>query len=147
MKLIVDTREQKPLWKHKDVTRRKLHEGDYSHEEIEHLITIERKSPGDLYGTILGGHERFRKELLRSIAKHKDFYLFVECSRDDFIAMKWRGWYHNPGGNPKMLAAIVGTLEAEYDVIFVWCKSRAEMRRKILELIEEEIERIKYCNT
>lgn len=130
MAILVDTREQKPLWKGKDIIRRKLHEGDYSTEELEHHVVVERKSPGDLYGSILQGHERFRKEIVRSIMKGKDFYIFVECSKEDFICKRWDGAYQRRG-TPAQLASIVKAIEEVYDVNFVWCDGRVEMKHRM----------------
>lgn len=73
--IIVDTREQAPFsftgipvpsaadktWEVKTL-RVGLETGDYSIRGWEHLVTIERKSLADLYGTIGGGHDRFERE-------------------------------------------------------------------------------------
>lgn len=73
--IIVDTREQAPFsfgeidinapagktWE-VSTLRAGLETGDYSIRGWEHLVTIERKSLEDLYGTIGGGHDRFERE-------------------------------------------------------------------------------------
>ncbi len=143
MRLIVDTREQACLWlESSDIIRRKLDEGDYACEELEHEITVERKSPGDLYGSILQGHERFRREIHRSIDKDKDFYCFVECKEKTFVKKRWKG-AKRLKGTPALLAAIVKTLQEEYDIIFVWCEDRDDMRKKMIELFNHRIEMFK----
>lgn len=143
MKIIIDTREQKKLWHHKDVIIRKLDVGDYNTPELEEWLCIERKSPGDLYGSILGGHERFRKELYRAINKNKDIYVFVECSKEDFVNKKWDVTLRLQGSSA-VLAAIINTLEVDYDVVFVWCDSRSAMRREILSLMKLYMEKFIY---
>lgn len=47
---------------------RSLDTGDYSIEGFEHLVTVERKSLEDLYGTLGQNRDRFERELLRMSA-------------------------------------------------------------------------------
>ena len=63
--LLVDTREQRPLYFGEGVPQRRatLPTGDYSVEGCEGLIAIERKSLGDLFGTVGQGRERFEREI------------------------------------------------------------------------------------
>ena len=78
--LIVDTREQSPFGFHGfeakspndelipfviNTERATLESGDYSVKGFEPLISVERKSLEDLYGTLGGGRERFERELER----------------------------------------------------------------------------------
>jgi len=78
-RIVTDTREQAP-WtfagmrgdsKQKNrpllvsTVTETLATGDYSIEGMEGLITIERKSVADFYGTIMGGRDRFERELSR----------------------------------------------------------------------------------
>lgn len=44
---------------------RSLDTGDYSIEGLEHLVTVERKSLEDLYGTLGQHRDRFERELVR----------------------------------------------------------------------------------
>lgn len=66
--IVVDTAEQRP-WTFQPerftVERRSLDTGDYSIAGFESLITIERKSLGDLVSTVINDWIRFRKELVR----------------------------------------------------------------------------------
>ena len=83
MKIITDTREQLNLdfSKFKDVesVRTKLDAGDYSVVGYERLISFERKSVNDLVGTLVGGHQRFLRELDR-MKDYKEKYILVEHS-------------------------------------------------------------------
>lgn len=79
-KIVVDNAEQMP-WRFTDlrqretdggkiiavplITDRKLRTGDYSIDGLEHLVTIERKSKSDLFGTLGVGRERFEREFER----------------------------------------------------------------------------------
>jgi DNA excision repair protein ERCC-4 len=65
--IIVDTREQTPF-KFKGAIVQTLKTGDYSISEMEDLITIERKTPQELF-TIAGkDRKRFVRELERMTA-------------------------------------------------------------------------------
>lgn len=83
MKIITDTREQLNLdfSKFRDVesVRTKLDAGDYSLVGYENLISFERKSVQDLVGTLVGGHQRFLRELER-MKNYKEKYILIEHS-------------------------------------------------------------------
>lgn len=78
-RVCIDTREQAPFTFQglrtdaKDGNRQLIVEtipttlttGDYSIEGMEGLVSIERKSVADFYGTILAGRDRFERELVR----------------------------------------------------------------------------------
>ena len=81
--LILDTREQDGLdfskFRDVDVVRQGLKTGDYSIQCYEDRICFERKSVQDLVGTLIGGHDRF----LREMERMRDFearYILVEHS-------------------------------------------------------------------
>jgi len=63
--VVVDTREQRPLWDDPEVQRRRLRTGDYSLEGYEDRMAIERKSVADLFGSLGKGRERFLREVRR----------------------------------------------------------------------------------
>lgn len=89
--IIIDTREQKPFYfgalkirgvKEIPTERGTLHTGDYTIKGLETKFVIERKSVGDLCGTLTGGHERF----LREMERIKDFemaYIIIEGMPSD----------------------------------------------------------------
>jgi ERCC4-type nuclease len=135
--IIIDTREQLPLYT-TGYVRRKLCVGDYSHTSIEHCFSIERKSPQDLYGTLLRGHIRFRKEIIR--AKHHNIKLvvFVETTLKKFVNLQWHGGsYRTCKG--ETLQKIISTMSRKYDLEFVWCGSRTVMCAKVKQRIKKEI--------
>lgn len=83
--IIVDTSEQKP-WTFSPtefgVVHRKLKTGDYSIAGYEDRVTCERKSLGDLVGTLITGWIRFRKQLYRMAGM--DLAIIVaECNLSD----------------------------------------------------------------
>lgn len=66
--IIVDTREQRPWAFPLDrftTERRGLLSGDYSLAGLEDRVAVERKSLGDLVGTVIQNWLRFRSELNR----------------------------------------------------------------------------------
>jgi len=130
--MIIDTREQKPLWDPMDfkVKRQKLDEGDYTTEDLLNKAHIERKSGIDLYGSLIQNHDRFIAEIQRAIEKDLSFAVFIECTEKIFISKRFKG-----GGRlkikPDILAKIVKTFTSRYPIEFVWCKNREDMRMKM----------------
>jgi ERCC4-type nuclease len=125
MKVLVDTREQLPIFSdyHKRV---KLLVGDYSTVKLQKRFSIERKSMQDLYGSIVQGHVRFRKEMIRAENNGIKLCVFVEGTMDEFASLKF------PGGSLRKmkgetLLKIVTRMSDKYNVEFVWAKNRKEM--------------------
>jgi hypothetical protein len=80
LKILIDTREQKPL-KFKNSEELKLDFGDYTVGGEDYNYTyVDRKSDSDFKGTLSGGLDRFRRELER--VKKFDSYLFVVVESD-----------------------------------------------------------------
>jgi len=126
--LMVDSREQKPLWSHTEKVRMSV--GDYTTCLLQDSFVIERKSPGDLYGTITADHSRFRREIIRAKDEGKRMAVYVECSHNAFVTKKFpRGEYLKFPG--ETLAKIVATISLKYDLEFVWCRNRDDMKKKI----------------
>ena len=64
LRVVIDTREQKPL-PIPNAVRKALKTGDYTIEGFENEITFERKTPGELYGICGVDRRRFEAELER----------------------------------------------------------------------------------
>lgn len=138
MNIIVDTREQLPLWEPgKKVTRRKLIVGDYTTALLEYTFAIERKSGIDLYGSILKGHIRFRKEFFRAKDNNIKLVIYVECSKKDFELKKFPSGAGRkcPG---ETLIKIVDTMTKRHGIEVVWCKDRAQLINKLLTRLRKE---------
>ena len=131
--IIVDTREQKPLWdpKHLEVKAQKLDEGDYTTEDLHNKAHIERKSGADLYGSIIQGHKRFTAELTRAIEKNITIAVFVECPEEMFYRKTFAGGYRLKAPS-RVLRKIIPTMKEKYNIEFVWCEDRNDMRVKSL---------------
>ena len=72
--VIIDSREQKN-YEFKNSVVGTIPLGDYSISGFEGEIAIERKSLSDLFGTLGGGHARFKNELMQ--AQDLDFFAIV----------------------------------------------------------------------
>lgn len=144
MNIIVDTREQRPLWTNKTISY-KLLVGDYSTMLLRSTFCIERKSLEDLYGTITKGHRRFRNELIRAEVNEIKLVLFIEGTKKDFVT---KNFY---GGNLRKLSGetlgkIITTIELKYKIEVHWCGTRSRMKKMITDrLVIEERKQLKLC--
>lgn len=135
--LILDTREQDGLdfskFRDVDVARQGLKTGDYSIQGYEDTICFERKSVQDLVGTLIGGHERF----LREMERMKDFeikYILVEHSPSIVYH------YCNTHGWQNKFDIIIQSLLAyayHYQVRVRFCKDREDMAKYIVTKARE----------
>ena len=135
MKIIIDTREQKPLESnHKYITeivRQKLNCGDYQAEYSDghkSPIIFERKSQSDATGTLTQGYSRYRKEIKRAIENKILLVMIIECSLTKFL----KGIPQSQRSGEELVQQIF-TIALKYRVPFVFCNDRAESSRFILE--------------
>lgn len=137
-RLVIDTREQRGLWSEgPGVVRKKLDTGDYSLEGHEHVIAYERKSPVDLRSSLTSGHERFKRELERSL-ELKHFAIIVDVDQTKFLNNNFEGAKHSkvpPGHVFKILC----TLNIKYGVEFYFTGGRNASRALIKGLFEAYI--------
>ena len=135
MIIIQDTREQKALkFKHDFLTgvvREKLDVGDYRgryENGKESRIIIERKSVGDLFGTLTKGYSRFRKEIERA---REDSISLIICVEGSYARIR-KGYKHcrRPG---KEIQDQLRTIWVKYGVTHVYCVSRVEMANYIVD--------------
>lgn len=135
--LILDTREQDGLdfSKFRDtyVVRQGLKTGDYSVQGFEDKLCFERKSVADLVGTLIGGHERF----LREMERMKDFevaYILVEHTAGAvYRYCAKQGW-------ELKFDTIIQSLLAyayHYHVRVRFCKDREDMAKYIVAKSKE----------
>lgn len=91
MIVIVDTREQIPFRFSEgvEVRRAALAVGDYSLAGLEDQVVIERKSLGDLLGSITHERERFVREL-RQLRAFRFAGLVIEGTWADILARNYR---------------------------------------------------------
>lgn len=133
--VIVDTREQAPfMFPQARVRREALKYGDYCLKGDRDGLVIERKSVRDLFGTIIKGHERFERELVR-MSKCRRPVVVVEGSALDVSMANWQGGY-----GPSVLKHFL-TLCLKHDVWPVFAESRTtaeEITWKLLKIRHEQ---------
>ena len=94
MKIIIDSREQKPYnFRGCDTIVKGLKTGDYSAEyngvDYSDKIALERKSLADFIGSITSGRKRFEKEIMR--AKELEYFaIIIEGSWEDIEKHNYR---------------------------------------------------------
>lgn len=132
-KIVVDTREQKPLWD-KGIIRKALKVGDYSIEGQEEKIAIERKSAGDLFGTLGGGHARFKKELAKAL-EYDYFAIVVEAPYDTLLKKDFPGGY-NSRMKGFVVMSILFTIHVKYGIPVFMASNRVEAKHIIKELFK-----------
>jgi len=133
--LIVDTREQKPLWHH--TARTTMSVGDYTTCLLQHHFVAERKSPQDLYSTRTKGHSRFRRQILRAQDKGITMVVYVESSREDFVAKNFKGGEDRKFSGVS-LDRMITTISTKYELEFVWCNGREHMKELIIKRFKKE---------
>lgn len=130
--IIEDTRESLPLdftgIKNVEAVRQGLKTGDYSIVGHEDKICFERKSVPDLVGTLIGGHERF----LREMDRMKDYevkYILVEHTAGTVYRYCERhGWEYKFDTIMQSLLAYA----YHYQVRVRFCKDREDMAKYIV---------------
>lgn len=132
--IIRDTREQQGKgWEFRasancyGMERKKLDVGDYAIEGLEDVIMVERKTLGDLWGTLGNqkNYERFLREMERA-KDHKLKYLVVEATLGDIN--RGYGWAGRKSKIPSAnIHAKLISLQVKHDlhVIFAGRKDQA----------------------
>jgi ERCC4-type nuclease len=134
LNLIIDTREQLPLEfcgvLFGEIKRAKLDVGDYGATWHNAPIPIyfERKSIGDLFGTMTNGYERFKKEMARAKESGVKLVLLIEASMREVA----KGYEHSKFEGSSMIKKL-HTLHVRYDLEFHYMNDRGEMARFIAE--------------
>lgn len=110
----------------------KLDTGDYSVKGFEHLIMVERKSIGDLWGTLTAGKERFINEMERArIIPAR--YLIIEGNVGDID----KGYKYSKV-SPEFIHGYLISLQVKYGihVVFAGRQDQAQTyaRRLLLKL-------------
>ena len=134
--VMVDSREQAPyLFKNSVVGTIPL--GDYSISGMQGEIAIERKSLSDLFGTLGGGHARFKNELMQ--AQDLDYFAIVIDGTLDQIQKK---------DFPKSyMCKVLGyviikqlfSITVRYGVPIFFAADRKEGKRIVKEILEAYI--------
>ena len=130
--IIEDSREQTPLdfmgFRGVEVIRQGLKTGDYSISGHENEICFERKSVSDLVGTLIGGHERFLREMERMKTFNVRYILVEHTAGTVYRYCEKHGW-------EMKFDTIIQSLLAyayHYQVRVRFCKSRDDMAKYIV---------------
>jgi hypothetical protein len=96
-KILVDTREQRPLKFKRDIEIIKLDFGDYafSNAEASCNCCIERKSLVDFIGTLSGGYERFQNEIKLAEDNNAYFVVLIESNFNNALYFNQKRKSHN----------------------------------------------------
>lgn len=138
MKIVVDTREQRPFrferWPAVILEPGTLPTGDYSLPGLAHRVALERKSLDDLVGCLKStGRERFERELAR--ARGMDlFAVVIEAGLQDVTAHK----YHSHM-TPKAIIESINAFTVRHHVPFLFCGDRAHAEGMVYSLLSKFI--------
>lgn len=135
--IVQDSREQTPLSFHNfrgiETVRQGLKTGDYSVQGYESEICFERKSVQDLVGTLIGGHERFLREMER-MRDFKAKYILIEHSPEILYTYCVKhGWGYKFNTIIQSLLAYA----CHYHVRVRFCKDREDMANYIVKKARE----------
>lgn len=137
--IVIDTREQTP-WSFNPelvtIEHRALDQGDYTLNELESFIVIERKELGDFVACCGRERERFENELarLQSFVRHP--YVVVEASLDKIARGEFLGFMEP--------TAIIGSIAAwtlDFGVHFVFGHDRLHSAAFAMRLLKKAEER------
>lgn len=119
------------------VITRKLETGDYSLLHYEDLIMIERKTIGDLWGTLTHGRERFIKEMERA----QDYpvrYLVIEGTLADIN----RGFRYSKV-RPEFIFASLTSLQIKYGIHVIFTHKDTKVAQAYVRKLLAKL--FQYC--
>ena len=134
-KILVDTREQKPLRFDRGIEVRKLDFGDYAfNSKIASCnCYIERKSLPDFIGTLSGGYERFVNEIKRAKEGKANLIILVEDTLENSMSFKYLPYISKKiKATPEFIFNRVRNLIQKHEHIqFLFVKGRKEASRVV----------------
>lgn len=148
MVIICDTREQKPLEFSVPTVRECLPVGDYQarfKDGTLSTVIFERKSIGDLYGTLSQGYDRFRRQIGRACELNLSIKIIVEGSLRRILQGS-----SNSRRTPISIVYQIFTIRLRYGVETIFCNTREEMSQYITHMFlalerEHEDKRTATC--
>ena len=129
MKILIDTREQKPLSFSCETVRKGLSVGDYMAEFANGTLSttvFERKSINDLYGTLSQQYERFKLEIGKATQLKLRLIIITEGSLRRILS-----GCSNSQRTPISIVYQLFTIRLRYGVETVFCNTREEMSQYI----------------
>ena len=139
--IIIDTREQHPYEFPKEIPtiRTALATGDYSLRGFEALITFERKSLEDYWGSITHGRERFFEELRR-------MQKIPPPNRSIIVESSWRAAISFRDGsliNPEAIKGTTLSIECDFGIPVHFLSDRQASQVWLLKFFERFLLKIK----
>lgn len=139
MKILIDTREQRPLTipisgAVTAVEMTTLMVGDYAAEFADGSrppIVFERKGLGDLFGTMTSGYQRFKREMLTASHSGIKLILLVEAS----LTEVYGGYGHSQLSGQSCVQKVY-TLWLRYGLLPVFASDRSEAAAIVCETFE-----------
>ena len=135
--IISDTREQDSLdfsgFHGVESVRQGLKTGDYSIQGFENRICFERKTVSDLVSTLIGGHERFLREMERMKSFEVAYILVEHTAGTVYRYCAKQGW-------ELKFDTVIQSLLAyayHYRVRVRFCKDREDMAKYIVTKSKE----------
>lgn len=136
MIIIQDSREQTPLEFRvgglvKEVRVQGMPFADYwgmADNGQEYPVVFERKSIGDLFGTLTGGMERFKRMLDKAEKVGVQVYLLIDGTLDQV----YRGYEHSSVSGEQIVRTVF-SLKVRRGLEPVFCGSKNEMKAQIVE--------------
>lgn len=116
---------------------KKLDTGDYSVKGYEHLLMIERKTIGDLWGTLTFGRERFMKEMDRAL-EYPIRYLIIEGTLKDIDA----GFRYSQV-KPEFILASLISLQVKYNLHVIFTDKRTDVAQTYVRNLLAKL--YQYC--
>ena len=130
--LIVDTREQDPLFRKPPkgllIVRDTLRAGDYSCKGFNNNIAIERKSLNDFYGSIGNGRDRFKREL-ELLKGYQWAGLVIEAEESTVLSAN--SMYTQM--HPNAIRQTIVSIQLRYRLCVYYAKTRADAERWTLD--------------
>jgi DNA excision repair protein ERCC-4 len=134
--VIQDTREQCPLViEAYPVEIATLPVGDYGVKGFSDwnnpAFIVERKSLGDLVGSLTSGHDRFMREI-EGLRRFRFAAILVEADWADVASHTYRG-----AANPASLLAMLAAIQVRAGVHVFWCGSATQAARQFEGLVRQ----------
>ena len=123
MKILIDSREQKPYEFSTPTETATLRTGDYSILGATHLVAVERKTADDLIGSLTRHRDRFERELHRGMALSY-FCLVIESSLMDLT-----NGHYTSRMNPKAAIQTLLTFSVRYGLPIFFAGNRSYGQR------------------
>ncbi|MBG0789656.1 MAG: ERCC4 domain-containing protein [Desulfovibrionaceae bacterium] len=140
MKILIDSREQKPFtFERFDIQTDKtgLPVGDYSVLGFEDRVAVERKEVNDLISCLMGkDRERFQRELAKG-RSYDSFAVVVEASLQDIADGRYRS-----DMKPHSALQSIAAMMTRYRVPFVFAGTREGAEYMTFSLLQKYLQEI-----